>query len=219
MKLKNSSTLLSMPPLTLVLIPVFILVGLLAITSPALAHHPFGGATPTSWVQGFLSGLGHPVIGPDHFVFTIIVGLLAIRFKPAVVIPVTFLGAALAGTGIHLMELNLPAPEFFISLSVVLFGVIAAYGRQMNLTAVVLLSAMAGIFHGYAYGEAVVGAEMTPLLAYLTGFTLIQGAIMAAAFGIAQQLLSPVKRLAWLRYAGLVTCGAGGAFLSSLVLG
>ncbi|MBE9061372.1 HupE/UreJ family protein [cf. Phormidesmis sp. LEGE 11477] len=219
MKLKNRSTPLILTALAPVLIPVFISAGLLAIASPALAHHPFGGTTPTSWVQGFLSGLGHPIIGPDHFVFTIIVGLLAIRSKPAVVVPMVFLGATLAGTGIHLMELNLPTPEFFISLSVVLFGVIAAYGRQMSLTAIVILSAMAGIFHGYAYGEAVVGAEMTPLLAYLAGFTLIQAAIMAVAFGIAQKLLGPVKRLAWLRYAGFMACGAGGAFLSSLLLG
>lgn len=56
---------------------------LFTITAPALAHHPFGGTTPSTWIQGFLSGMGHPVIGPDHFVFTIVVGLLATRLKPA----------------------------------------------------------------------------------------------------------------------------------------
>ncbi|MEO1403501.1 MAG: HupE/UreJ family protein [Cyanobacteria bacterium J06635_1] len=54
----------------------------LTLSNPAFAHHPFGSTIPDSWVDGFLSDLGHPVIGPDHLVFTIIVGLLAIRLKP-----------------------------------------------------------------------------------------------------------------------------------------
>jgi urease accessory protein len=33
---------------------------------------------------------------------------------------------------------------------------------------------IAGAVHGYAYGESIVGAERTPLLAYIVGFALIQ---------------------------------------------
>jgi len=36
---------------------------------------------------------------------------------------------------------------------------------------------VAGAFHGYAYGESIVGAEPAPLAAYLAGFALIQGCI------------------------------------------
>ena len=82
-------------------------VTLLAFATPALAHHPFGGMMPNTWVQGFLSGLGHPVIGPDHLLFTIVIGLLATRLKPAWAIPAAFLAATLAGTGLHLMGLDL----------------------------------------------------------------------------------------------------------------
>lgn len=192
---------------------------IVAIAAPAFAHHPFGGTTPNTWMQGFLSGIGHPVVGPDHFVFTIVVGLLATRLKPIWTVPAAFLAAALVGTGLHLMELDLPAPELVISLSVLVFGVLAAYGRQLNVRTVVLLGAIAGIFHGYAYGEAIVGAEMTPLLSYLAGFTLIQGALIGTSAVIVQKLFSPASRLTWLRYAGFITCGAGGAFLSSLVIG
>ncbi|MEM9451495.1 MAG: HupE/UreJ family protein [Cyanobacteria bacterium P01_E01_bin.6] len=105
---------------------------LLAFAAPAFAHHPFGGMTPNTWVQGFLSGVGHPVIGPDHLLFTIVIGLLATRLKPAWAIPLAFLAAALAGTGLHLMGLDLPAPEFSISLSVLIFGVLAVYGTRLN---------------------------------------------------------------------------------------
>ncbi len=198
---------------------LLVCVAVFALATPAMAHHPFGGIAPDTWVEGFLSGLGHPVIGPDHLVFTIVVGLLATRFKPAWVIPASFLAAALAGTGIHLMALDLPAPEFTISLSVLIFGALAVYGNRLSAVGVAILAALAGLFHGYAYGEAVVGAEMTPLLSYLIGFTMVQGAISTAAFWIIQQRTNPAQLTQRLRYAGLVVCGAGAAFLSSVVLG
>lgn len=192
---------------------------LVMLATPVLAHHPFGGKTPSNWIQGFLSGVGHPIIGPDHLIFTIIVGLLATRFKPGWAVPAVFLAAAAMGTGAHLITVDLPAPEFFISLSVFLFGGLAAYGRHLNMGAVALLTLLAGLFHGYAYGEAVVGSEMTPLVSYLVGFTVVQGVIVATAFWLTQRQLDPARQLAWLRYFGLIACGAGGAFLSSLVLG
>ena len=55
--------------------------GLIAIAiliigiEPAHAHHPMGGATPANFSQGFLSGLAHPIIGLDHLVFVIAIGL------------------------------------------------------------------------------------------------------------------------------------------------
>ena len=170
-------------------------------------------------MQGLFSGIGHPVVGPDHLVFTLVVGVLATRFKPGWVIPSAFLVAALAGTGLHLMAFDLPAPEFMISLSVLIFGVLAVYGNRLNIAVVAMLAAIAGSFHGYAYGEAVVGAEMTPLLSYLIGFTAVQGAIAASAFWVIQRGINPGQLAQRLRYVGLVVCGAGGAFLSGVVLG
>ena len=34
---------------------------------PALAHHMMGGRMPATFGEGLLSGLGHPIIGLDHF--------------------------------------------------------------------------------------------------------------------------------------------------------
>ena len=47
---------------------------------PALAHHPMGGTTPTTFMQGLLSGIGHPILGLDHLAALIAVGLVASRF-------------------------------------------------------------------------------------------------------------------------------------------
>ncbi|MEO1593051.1 MAG: HupE/UreJ family protein, partial [Cyanobacteria bacterium J06632_22] len=149
------------------------LITVLALATPAFAHHPLGGTTPESWIAGLFSGLGHPVIGPDHLAFVLIVGLLSVLMARPWQITGAFLLAALGGVGLHLMALDLPAPEFMISLSVLLLGGLVARGRQLSIPLMLWLTAGAGLFHGYAYGEAIVGAEPTPLVGYLLGLTLI----------------------------------------------
>ncbi len=194
--------------------------GLLTLAPAALAHHPLGGRLPSNFFEGLMSGVAHPVIGLDHFAFVIAAGLLAALSRQGIMIPVAFAIAGLAGTGIHLQSLDLPAPEFFIAASVLLFGVLLALKKSPNWKLVAGLGAVAGIFHGYAYGEAIVGADMTPLVAYLTGFTVIQLAIALSMSAIGRAILKhhQMPELP-LRFAGFAICGVGATFLSSVILG
>ena len=43
----------------------------------ALAHHGIDGRTPTTFAEGLISGLAHPVLGLDHLVFLLAAGLAA----------------------------------------------------------------------------------------------------------------------------------------------
>jgi len=189
------------------------------LAAPAWAHHPFGESTPTNAIAGFLSGLGHPVIGLDHLAFVLLIGLLAAVMGLGLAMPITFTVAALAGTGLHLMGVDLPWPEAVISASVLLFGIFLALKQQPAMPIVMTLAAIAGLFHGYAYGEAIVGADMGPLFAYLLGFTSIQMIIAIAAYTIAKRLAqhSEVGALN-LRFAGFAFAGIGFAFLSGILL-
>jgi urease accessory protein len=194
--------------------------GLFLTATPALAHHPFGGNTPTNAFEGFLSGLGHPIIGLDHLAFVITAGLLAAIMGRGLSIPVGFVLASLVGTLVHLMGVNLPAPEFFISASVLLFGVLLAMRQQPQTSLVVGLAALAGLFHGYAYGEAVIGAGMASIMAYLLGFASIQMAIALGAYWVAKRFGASEKAPSLnLRFAGFTLAGVGAAFLSGVVLG
>lgn len=191
---------------------------LLLVGAPAFAHHPFGGSAPVNAFEGFLSGLGHPVIGADHLAFVIAAGLLAAVFNRGLLIPVAFVAASLLGTVVHLMSINLPAPEVIISTSVLLFGALLAMKKTLPAGVIAVLAAVAGLFHGYAYGEAVVGAEMTPLLAYLLGFATIQMGIAAAIYRLTKRLDHEQGALN-LRFAGFTLAGVGTAFLSGVVFG
>ena len=91
--------------------------------------------------------------------------------------------------------------------------------NRPNLSLITGLAAVAGIFHGYAYGEAIVGAEITPLIAYLAGFAIIQGAIALGTFYIAKSLNNQNFGKLAIRLAGLIIIGTGTAFFSSAIIG
>ena len=209
------------------------------VTSPARAHHPFGGELPATAIQGLLSGLSHPVIGFDHLVFTVAIGAIALgrSFKRAAssadsssggdsqkrwLAIAAFLLAAIGGTFIHLQEWNLPAPELAISGSVLVLGLLLLTRKTYPIVMLAALAALAGVFHGFAYGEAVIGAEPTPIAAYLFGFTAIQGAL-AVASGL---LLRRIQRHAALRPTafpaavalGGIVAGVGMTFLLETIL-
>lgn len=205
----------------------------LGLAKPAFAHHPFGGGTPSNFLQGFLSGLGHPLIGLDHLTFVIAIGLMALLVKKSgFLLPVVFTLAASIGAIVHLQSFDLPLVEPTIAFSVLAVGILLAWQKKLSLALLIGLSAIAGIFHGFAYGEAIFGAEMTPISAYLLGFTVIQLAISAIAFrlggstlvrlhntstNIGQQEIS--YRSLPLRFAGFLVTGVGIAFLSSALIG
>lgn len=192
----------------------------LLFSTPALAHHAMGSELPTTFLEGFVSGLAHPIIGLDHFAFVVSVGLLAAMSRQGIKIPISFVLAAMLGTGLHLAQIALPAAEFVISGSVLLFGILLALKERPNHWILTGLAAFIGLFHGYAYGESIFGAEMSPLIAYLIGFTAVQLGVAIAAFLIGRTV---VKRTMEqpnlpLRFAGFVLCGAGAVFLSTLIL-
>lgn len=186
---------------------------LLAILVPgaALAHHPMGGETPATLWQGFASGVGHPVIGFDHLAFIIGMAMLALLTKAPRIMPVAFVAACVIGTLIHLQAVTLPAAELMIAASVLLVGVLGLAGARLPVVAAAALFAVAGVFHGYAYGEAVVGAETTPILAYLIGFAATQCAI---AWGLQLLAERSVRMAEWIKAGAGVAAGVGAAFLA-----
>lgn len=202
-------------------IAVLLSASLLVFSTPAIAHHMTDGKLPANFFVGFMSGLGHPIVGFDHFAFIVAVGLLAAIKRQGILLPIAFVVAAMLGTGLHLIGLTLPGVELFVSGSILLFGLLLVLKDNPNIVVIMGLSALAGLFHGYAYGESIFGAEMTPLIGYLAGFTVIQLVVAISAFWIGKTILrgKPEQPNSTpLRSAGLVLCGVGLAFLSSQIV-
>jgi urease accessory protein len=199
----------------------FLPAALVVFPTCALAHHPMGGATPSTLLEGLLSGVGHPVIGLDHLAFVIGVGVAAWLVGGRYVAPLIFIIAAMVGAGLHLAAIDLPIVEVVIAVSVAAIGLMLMSVREFGIGAYGALFASAGLFHGHAYGEAVFGAETTPIIAYLAGFALIQYIIAIAAGFVVCNLIGKrggaVNNTAS-RLAGGMVAGAGGLLIGEHAL-
>lgn len=188
---------------------------------PALAHHPLGGRLPANAFEGLMSGLAHPILGLDHFLFVLAIGLLALRVSVGLWLPVAFVLGGLGGAAFHLGSGNLPWVEIGVTGSLALAGFCLARQAEPKSLWMLGLGAVAGLFHGYAFGEAIFGAEMTPLWSYLLGLTVAQLGVAATVYGLAKAVTARLTQnpLTLLRYAGFTFCGVGLAFLSGVIAG
>lgn len=188
----------------------------LVASQAALAHHPMGGKTPETFVEGFLSGIGHPIIGIDHLAFIVALGLVAGIGGFSLWMPLTFIITSALGVALHVQGIGIPGVELAVAASVVVVGGLIAVRATLPTTAWLALFAIAGLFHGHAYGEAVYGAEASPLWAYLAGLAIVQGAIMSgvALLASGRNDLSPVAP----RLIGATIAGVGIAVLAGQIL-
>lgn len=197
-------------------LPLIVVAGSLLFATSARAHHAMGSQTPVNAFEGLMSGIAHPVIGFDHLAFIVAVGLLAAVSRASFLVAVSFVLAAMVGTALHVVGLSIPGVGLLISGSILLFGALLVVKRSMSALMALSLAAIAGSFHGYAYGEAIFGAETQPLVAYVIGFTSSQLLIAVSAFAIGRIVLRDSTGEpfgAKLRPAGLVLCGIGMTFL------
>ena len=180
----------------------------------AQAHHAMGGTLPGTVFEGLLSGLAHPVIGLDHLVFGLALGAACYYFGRRVIGIGAFLIAALVGTMLHVQQATLPYAELWVAASLLVLGVAVLWAAPaLRGIAVPIFFAAAGVVHGYAYGESIVGAEQGPLLAYLVGFTAVQSVIALTAYALARHADRIHRSAAALRTVGGVASVAGVAFL------
>ncbi len=158
--------------------------GLLAL--PAQAHHVVDLTTlqPTA-INGLISGLAHPVIGPDHLLFLLALSLVGVQGRTRWML--LLLVAGLAGSGAGLLLPGLPGAEPLVAGSLALVaGVLLGW-----LPNALLLPAMA--LHGYVLSEAVLGWTTMPVFAYLTGLLISQGLLLLLALGLMRPLAARIN--------------------------
>jgi urease accessory protein len=169
-------------------------------------------AMPATALEGLLSGLGHPVIGIDHLLFIAGAGVLAARFKRGYLLPLVFVVASVSVAGMRYLGVDVGLDELWIAGSLVVLGAVMIAAREPAGGVVAGLFLVAGALHGYALAEAIVGAERTPLVAYLAGLTLIQSAIALAAWRVATWLATHRPRVPFQRLVGAAVAAAGLVF-------
>ena len=189
------------------------LVIVLVWANPSLAHHVMDGDIPRTFLHGFLSGLGHPVIGLDHLAFVVAVGLISFLYQNPYLPPFAFLTGMLGGVVLRLTSFELYLVELAISGSVILLGVLAIRAKYVPMHIVVCGFLIVGIFHGYAYGSSIIGAELTPLAAYLIGLLAVQYAIAAVVIKLLRLQADTNNSEVPKRVVGGIVLGIGLTFM------
>ena len=180
---------------------VFALLFGIFLTAPATAFaHAEGGIT-----GGFISGFTHPILGWDHVVAMVAVGLWgAFLGAPAIwMLPVVFPLVMAFGAALGILGVPVPAIETGIAGSAVILGLLILFAARLPLWFASVIVGLFAIFHGYAHGAEL--PEAANSFAYGIGFVIATGLLHLT--GIAFGLL-----VRW--PAGSYAVRAGGAVIS-----
>lgn len=188
-----------------------LIVATLLTLAPALALAHTGEGV----VGGFFSGFMHPLLGWDHVVAMVAVGLWgAFLGAPALwVLPIVFPMVMALGGALGVMGVPLPAVETGIALSALVLGAMVALAVRAPLVVAALIVGVFGIFHGHAHGTELPAAANP--LAYSLGFVIATGALHLAGIGFGAAVRWPAGRIA-VRAGGALIAGVGVAFLAGV---
>ena len=183
---------------------------LASLAGPALAHDGAGA------VGGFAAGFMHPILGWDHVVAMVAVGLWgAFLGRPAIwVLPVVFPLVMAVGGALGVAGVPLPGVETGIALSALVLGAMVAFAARPPLWVAAVIVGAFAIFHGHAHGTEL--PEAANPLAYSLGFVLATGLLHLGGIAFGLVVRWPLGQAA-VRVGGVAIAAAGVAFLTGAV--
>jgi urease accessory protein len=174
----------------------------LLLPAVAFAHAEEGVA------GGFVAGLLHPVLGFDHLVAMVAVGLWGAQLgSPAIwLLPITFPIVMAIGALLGVAGVPLPGVEVGIAGSALVLGTMVAFNVRPALWVAATIVGIFAIFHGHAHGTEVPNA-VNPL-AYGVGFVVSTGCLHLTGILIGLLLRYPVGSRV-VRACGAAVAGVG----------
>jgi urease accessory protein len=179
----------------------------LALATPASAHTGVGAHS-----HGFAAGFLHPLMGLDHMLAMLGVGIWAAQLgkRATWLVPAAFVAVMTAGAGLALSGIAMPMVEFGIAGSVLVIGVLIALGTRLPVGVAMSLVGLFALFHGHAHGTELPG--FTHPAAYGAGFVAATALLHVAGVGVALALRKHAAKLPF-RVAGAAMTLVGGGLL------
>lgn len=123
---------------------------------------------------GALAGFLHPLLGLDHLLAMVAVGLLSAQMGGRAIwtVPAAFVGVMVIGGILGLAGIGLPLVEYGIAGSVVVLGVALAAKQALPETIAMVFVGFFALFHGHAHGTELPEASATTvdIISYVVGF-------------------------------------------------
>lgn len=167
----------------------------------------------TGLAGGFSSGFMHPILGWDHVIAMVAVGLWgAFLGSPAIwILPVVFPLVMAFGGALGVMGVPVPAVETGIAVSAIVLGLMVAAAARPNVWVAAVIVGIFAIFHGHAHGTELPGA-VNPI-AYSLGFVIATGLLHLSGIAFGALAQWPAGKML-VRAGGGVIALAGLGFLT-----
>jgi len=165
---------------------------------------------------GFISGLSHPVLGFDHLLAMLSVGVLSVQLGGRAIwtVPATFVAVMIAGGWLGIEGVPLPLVEFGIALSVLALGLALAANHKVPMVLSMAFVGFFALFHGHAHGTEMPHVA-SPVL-YALGFVAGTSLIHLVGVFMGQAVVRLESGLQLMRYVGAAIAGAGFHLLVSV---
>jgi len=178
---------------------LIILFSLIFYSFPSYAHNYTG-------MVGFYDGISHPVLGLDHFLAMISVGILSAQIggRSIFTIPFTFVCIMIIGgiLGSYFTKIDHILIEYGIIFSVIFLGLAIAIDKKLSKNITIVIIGVFGLFHGVAHGLEMPNAA-NPLL-FASGFASGTAALHIFGVGIAYFAIKTKYSSMLLRLIGIL---------------
>jgi urease accessory protein len=148
------------------------------ITTTAQAHTLLPAET------SLLAGMMHPLLGLDHLLAMLAVGLWAVQqgSRRLWQLPVAFLTMMMVGALLGQTGLSLPLVDSGIASSLFLLGLMLAFAVRLAIVPSMLMVGLFAVFHGYAHGAEM--PQALTLIDYTLGFMLATATLHGLGIGL-----------------------------------
>jgi urease accessory protein len=181
------------------------LIVLLSLLSPVPHEVPGGSGA----IEGFL----HPLLGLDHLLAMVTVGLLSAQLGGRAIwtVPATFVGVMAVGGIFGLTQFDTPIIEYGIALSVVVLGIALLAKRRIPEAVAMIFVGLFAAFHGFAHGKEIPGAIDDGLFvtAYVIGFLVATAGLHVIGALLGYIALRSERGALLLRISGLAIAAVG----------
>lgn len=165
---------------------------------------------PKTFAEGFVQGVGLPVISLYHLATMIGIGIL-VGIAARGIVPVLAFGlAAIAGVAIQLSPFDIPAYGAFVALTTIVIGFLILLRQPLSPKVASTVFAAAGLVHGYSLGAVLIGADTVAIIAYVSGLLVAQTALGVASCAITLGATKWPAQRTGLMIAGCLVMVAGG---------
>lgn len=181
---------------------------LVPMASPVLAHP--GHGVPG---HGLTAGLLHPVLGLDHLLAMVAVGVMSAQLggRALGAVPAAFVVSMLLGGVAGFRGVALPGVEWGVAASVLVAGVVLMRGRRGSLATAFALTALFGFLHGQAH--ALEAPRLSSVTFYSAGFMMTTVVLQLCGVGLGCLVLRARQGHQRLQWSGAALAVAGLAIL------